>query len=158
MTASLDTLQRKARKAREAAEAAEAAQRAARQAQEREEAVRAERARRHDEATVAGYDEAAHFREIREARQALDRALAETPLGKAWVALKLAEARHAHAAEERNSAAARIGQADNRVPSRPANSTTFEDLGKAVDRVVADLIADELDARDAARQQAIDGK
>ena len=155
MTASLDTLQRKAR---EAAEAAEAAQAAAEAAAQREQAKRAERVRQLDEATVSGYDDAAHFREIREARQALDRALAETPLGQAWVALKLAEARHAHAAEERNSAAARIGQADNRVPSRPANSTTFEDLGKAVDRVVAGLIADELDARDAARQQAIDGK
>ncbi|MDP9390183.1 MAG: hypothetical protein M3P89_02085 [Actinomycetota bacterium] len=144
--------------AREAAERFQAAQDAAEQAREAERQRQAERARHLDEQIVADYDEQRHFRAAREARQEFDRAVAASDLGKAWINLKVAQARHTHAAEERNSAAARLGRHDDRVQMVVATNAAFEEIGKAVDRNVANVIADEIDARDAAREAAVTGR
>lgn len=150
----LEALQTKVAKAQEQYEKAQAAAEAAAQA---EQARRDARARQLDEQTVAEYDEQAHFSAIRQARQEFDRALAASPLGQAWIALKVAEARHAHAANDRNSAASRLGRHDDRVHTAPASNATFEELGTALDRITADTIATELDTRDAHRDAYITG-
>jgi hypothetical protein len=155
MPKTLTTLEKEAA---DAQAAFEAAQQAAELAREKEQQRRAERARAYDERLVGDYDEQQMFRAIRQARQDFDQAVAASYLGQAWIALKMAEARHAHYAEECNQAATRLGRHDHRVASRPAGNAAFEEIGRAVDRIVADRIADELDARDTAREIAITGR
>ena len=155
MPKTLTTLEAEAQKAQAAYEAAQAA---AEQARANQQAQQAERARQLDEATVTDYDDQALFRAVRQARQAFDRAVAASDLGQAWIELKLAEARHAPRADERNAPASRLGRHDDRAPDRPASNAAFDDIGRAVDRIVADRIADEMDARDAARDAAITGR
>jgi hypothetical protein len=143
--------------AQEAAQRFKAAEDALARVREQERLAREERARQIDERIVADYNEQEHFRAVRHARQELDRALADSPVGRAWVAVQVAETLHAHAAEDRNGSAARLGLPD-RVASHPASNAVAKDLARAIDRVASGLVADHLDARDAAREAAINGK
>lgn len=149
----LTALEAKAAKAQASYEAALATAQAAREA---EQARRDARARQLDEQIVSTYDDEQMFRGIREARQELTRALAESDIGKAWIAVQLAELRHAHASSDYNMAASRLGRFE-RVPSRPAGTAVAEHLAQIVDTIAADALAAELDARDEARQAHIVG-
>ena len=153
MSTDINTLEAKAAKAQAAYEAAMVA---AQEARAQEQAQRDARAREMAEATVTTYDDAQMYRQIRQAREELGRAFAESDIGKAWIAVHLAELRHAHAAVDYNGAASILGRSDQ-VPPRPAGNAIVEVLAQIVDRVAADTIAAELAARDAERAEYIAG-
>lgn len=144
--------------AQEAATRLAEAQAAAQAAREKEQARQVERARQLNEKLCADYDDQAHFRAIRQARQAFDQAVADSPIGQAWIELQMVRARHAHAAAERNAAAARLGRHDDRVLDRPGSGAAITELAEAVDRIANDRMAAELDSADAARDRAITGR
>lgn len=153
MSASIDTLAAKADKARAAYEAAE---RAAENARAEAEQQRAGRLAEYDRQLVEQYDEAELADRVRQAERDLEEAVAGSTLGRAWVALKVAQLQAAHLTQHAASAAQRVG-AGAGYSSPVANNAAFEELGRAVDRAAARDIADELDALDAAREQAGQG-
>jgi hypothetical protein len=153
MTADLDTLEAKAAKA-EAAYVA--AQMAAQEAREAKQAEQDARSREIAQRVVDAYDGAAMARQTEEAGQEFARVFAESDLGRAWIAVKLAELRHAHAALDYNSAAGQLGMPAN-VPSRSVSNTAAEQLASLVDQAAAAANAAELDARDTERARYIAG-
>jgi hypothetical protein len=96
------------------------------------------------------------YRRIREARENFAQVFAESDLGRAWIAVHLAELRHAHGSVDYNDAAGRLGLPAN-MPSRPAGNAIVEVLAQLVDRHAADALAAELAARDAERAAYIAG-
>jgi hypothetical protein len=152
VTADISTLEAKAAKAQAAFEAAiEAAQAARNEEQARQDA----RARALDEQIADNYDAAQMSKAIREARENLARTVRESDIGKAWIAVQLAELRNAHAAVDYNDAAGRLGRTPR--PSQPAGNVFPEVLAQIVDTAAADAIAAELAERDAQRAAYIAG-
>lgn len=119
-------------------------------------AARAERLAQYDRALVEEYDDNDMLEQVRQAERDLVEAVADSALGRAWPALKLAELRRAHLSRHAADAAQRIG-ASIGYSTPVANNAAFEELGRAVDRAAAHTIGDELDTLDAAREQAGQG-
>jgi hypothetical protein len=145
------TLQQLEKAAQQAAERHQAAQEAAEKARVKAEQDRAARLTRYDRKVLDGFDDDALGQQVRDAQQALDQAVADSRLGRAWVEMKAAQLRRAHLSNEAAAAAMRIGD-PRTIATRPAGSALPEELTRAVDRVAERLVADELDAADAARQ------
>jgi hypothetical protein len=134
----------------------EAAQRAAEQARHQAEQDRQRRLNAYDRQRLDAFDDEQLGQDIRDAQRALDEAVASDPLGRAWVNLKVAQLRRAHLSGEMAAVASQLGD-HRRITPRVAGDALFEEIGRAVDRVAESLVADELDARDAARHAAAEG-
>jgi hypothetical protein len=150
----LSTLEARAAKAQAAYEAAQAAAQAIRDQQQAEKDARA---REVSQRVVDNYDDAAMFRQIRQAREAFVNAVAESDIGKAWIAVQLAELRHAHASGDYNNAAGHLGLPPSATP-HPASNAIVEQLAQIVDRAAADALAAEQAKRDAERAAYIAGR
>ncbi len=153
MTTTKTTIADLEAKAQAARDRHERADHAAAEARRQEQDARARRLDAYDRDVLDGYDDEALGQQVRDAQRALDRAVADDPLGAAWVALKVAQRRRAHFSTEAAAAAARLGD-PRTITTRVADSAVFEELGRSVDRVADALHADELDARDDARTTA----
>lgn len=149
MTTTLAKLEAASVKARAAEDAAAAAH-------QRAEDARMERLRVFAREQLDSYDDAALGQQVRDAQRAFAAAVAESTLGAAWVRLKVAQMLRAHLAIEAQSNAGMVGD-PRTITTRVADSAAFEELGRSVDRVAEGLVADELDARDAARDAVAEG-
>ena len=149
----LSDLEAKAARAQARYEAAMAAAQAVRDQQQAEQDARA---REVSQRVVDGYDDADMFRQIREARENFGNAVAESDIGRAWIAVQLAELRHAHASVDFNNAAGHLGLSRQAAP-RPAGNAVIEQVAQIVDRAAADALAREHAARDHERAAYIAG-
>lgn len=153
MTADLSTLEAKAAKAEAAYVAAQMAAQAAR---DQRQAAKDARAREISQRVVDSYDDAEMYRQIRDAREAFVNAVVESDIGKAWIAVQLAELRHAHASGDFNSAAGHLGLSRQAAP-HPAGNAIVEQLAQIVDRAAVDALNAEQAKRDAERAAYIAG-
>lgn len=152
-TKTLEELEADAARAAARHEAAIAAAETARQAADEQ---RDQRLRRYDQALVEAYDDDVAVEQVRQAERDLEEALTSSVLGGAWVGLKLAQLRLSHRSGHAIAAAGRVGVTIS-YNSHPANSSSFEELGRAVDRAAARTIGVELVALDADRERAGQG-
>lgn len=154
MTTDLTALEAKAAKAQAAYEAAAEAAAAVRQQKLNEEN---ERARQLDEQFVNGYSDAAYDEAVRQAQDELERAIAESDIGKAWIALQMSQLRHAHDAVEFNTAHGRLGRQLDHPRAAPVGATYVEHITQVVEKVAAEQVYAELGERDAERAAYIAG-